>query len=160
MQIKGWLGVGLVVLALSATFLLILGRVRWYDRYVLVSCPLKYEWRVDGEALSKFTENLAKDRAVVYLACALNKTKEAVGSGELAPFIYASRGSFLGMPRVALYLDAPVWRQYDRAERTRLMGMMVVSQLAQLSGWDRTETQRLAGGAYYESGGVVWLEEQ
>ncbi|MEW6030603.1 MAG: hypothetical protein ACOYZ8_11560 [Chloroflexota bacterium] len=103
---------------------------------------------------------MAKGRAVVYLACALNKTKEAVGSGELAPFIYASRGSFLGMPRVTLYLDVPVWKEYDRAERTRLTGMMVVSQLAQLSGMDKAETQRLAGGVYYASGGVVWLEER
>jgi hypothetical protein len=123
----------------------------------LVSCPMNFAWEINREELAKITSKMPGGQTIVYLSCTLKKTKEGAGSGEQEPFIYSERGEWMGIPEVTLYVDVPVWSDYDGRERAKVTGMFVMSQLAQLKGMDKLEVQKIKGLAYYATGGEVWL---
>ena len=154
---RKWGGLAVLVVGVSALVYLGLTRVRRYESYWFVSCPINFRWEINREEMARIAKDMPKGEAFVYLACELKKTKEGAGSGDQEPFIYSERGEWLGIPRVTLYVDVPVWSGYDDGERAKVTGMIVMSQLAQLKGMDKLEVQKIKGLAYYATGGVVWL---
>ena len=150
---------GLIVV-MSVLVFLGLTRVKRNGNYWLVSCPMNFAWEINRAEMAKITREMPGGQTIVYLSCTLKKTKEGAGSGEQEPFIYSERGEWMGIARATLYIDVPVWVEYDEREREKVTSMFVLSQLAQLKGMNKAEVRKIEGTAYYATGGVVWLVEK
>jgi len=150
---------GLIVVV-SVLVFVGLTRVKREGNLWLVSCPMNFAWEINREEMAKITSNMPRGKAIIYLACELKKTKEGAGSGEQEPFIYSERGEWIGIPRVTLYMDVPVWAEYDERERAKVTGMFVLGQLAQLEGMNKADMRTIKSLAYYATGGVVWLTQK
>jgi len=121
---------------------------------------MSFGWETNREEISKIASDMPGGQTIVYLSCTLKKTKEGAGSGEQEPFIYSERGEWIGIPRLTLYADVPVWSEYDERERAKVTSMFVMGQLAQLEGMNKEDVRTIKGLAYYATGGVVWLVEK
>ena len=150
---------GLIVV-MSVLVFLGLTRVKRNGNYWLVSCPMNFAWEINRAEMAKITREMPGGQTIVYLSCTLKKTKEGAGSGEQEPFIYSERGEWIGIPRLTLYADVPVWSEYDERERAKVTSMFVMGQLAQLEGMNKEDVRTIKGLAYYATGGVVWLVEK